>query len=308
MSEELKRLARTLLLSSLAALLLTGAVRAEVGALVTDTKNAAAARPYILGIIDESDPVGAVWTPYHNSSARYTVLNPTGWLNEDGPPSILWHPDTKTAIVAWAQKNPDGYDVVVSQHQSTGWTTPQKIAASIPYELDPYLFLDRDGRVHVVYWVEDEGTMWVEHCHAPADLSQWSDPQRVSAQGERASRPAGVYHGDLLFVAYEVETFAALGGKDVVLAQWVDGAFHYEVLATPPSNGPLWARPHSEAGRLWVDWIDTTFGSPPTGELAWLRQTQTGRWETTQYEPFTGSEERDYHVRPRARFKALTQP
>ena len=254
---------------------------------------------FILGITEDPNPVG-IWFRYSPDSATRHVLNEEGVENGDGKPSAVYNHHSKLAIVAWSRNSPDGFDVVVSRFADGAWTDPEVLASSPADELDPFLTLDpSDGSVHLLYCV-DGVVPAIFHRSAPADLSTWRAPIRVSQLGEIAVRPAAAFVAGQLHVVYEGHPFG-LGTvpREIVWAALEDQAFSGGVLATTQHAAPNWPEIHFAPGRAWIEWIDDE------GEMVWIRRDVPGIWEPLQIEPFDTIEKRDYHVRGAIKARAL---
>jgi hypothetical protein len=281
-------------------------VRGEVGVFVDPGD--AELRPlggvyHIVSLVEDPDGFPPFGRQSSAEDVRRVVLNEQGDLNGDGRPSDAFDPVSGLPIVAWARNSASGYDIVVSSYAAGAWSEPQVVAGSADDELDPSLVVDpADGTVHLFYWV-DGATPAVMHREAPADLSVWSAPVQVSSGTDAAFRPHGVFHNGVLRVAYEVHNFGTgQVPRQVVLARREGQGFVTEIMAVSYHGGPLWAEVHSHAGELWVEWIDAD------DELAWIRLGEQGTWEPTHYESFVSAADRDFHVRPGIRLKAVQQP
>ena len=280
-----------------------GDIRAEVGVAL----DASAVRgPYLHAIVDDPTPFGAAWTKFSASPSR-VVLNPQGAANGDGNPDFVFNPVSNLPIVAWARNNAGNYDVVVSAFSAGAWSSPQVVAGSSDNELDPRLVVDATGAVHLFYWVDTGTTQRVYYRHAPSDLASWSVAVSVSALGEAACRPGAAIYNGVLRVAYEVHP----GGygtipRQVVVAAYEDGTFISEIVATSNNAWELWPAARSHAGRLWVEWIDSTGASECPGEFGWIRwDSNVLQWGPKQIDPFATREERDFKVRPGIRLEAV---
>jgi len=300
--------AQRILCTALSATLLvvadTVVVRAEIGAAPDAGGMVSPKVVYELGVVDDPDPTPTGWRIVTGGIPSRIILNPNGEANGDGEPSILRHPSTGLALVAWARNSENGFDVVLSRFENGAWTEPQVIAGTPANELDPHLVLDADGIVHLFYWV-DGTTPQVLHTQAPADLSSWSSPVMVSQPAQPACRPAGAFWNGVLRVAYEVHDFGyGNSPRQVVLSRYEGGAFVPEIVAMTNNLGAVRPQVHSHAGHLWVDWIDaeTTGGS---GEVAWTRLDAGGHWDPIQFEPFANYEQREYLARGGVRMKAI---
>jgi hypothetical protein len=275
---------------------------AEIGVTIGPTPGAPKLPYELQSIIEDPEPFGIVWLRFNADGPGRAVLNDQGYPNGDGPPSILLHPGSGLPVVAWAQNSAGGFDVVVSTFQNGAWTLPQVLAGGFEDELDPNLVIDpATGDVHLFYWI-DEAQPRVMHRQAPADLSSWSPPLQVSQPNEAACRPAGVFHGGNLYVAYEDHNFGAgQAPRNVVLAQKVGGSFTPQIVAVTSHDGPNRPQIHSHDGRFWLDWIDDT------DRGAWTGMSSQGAWEPIQHEPFSGAEERDFHLRGAIRMRVIEE-
>jgi hypothetical protein len=259
--------------------------------------SAGSTNPYVLSIIDDGDPIPMGWRLISPNAGLGIPLNANGDVNGDGPPAILFNPTNSLVMVAWARNSAAGFDIVLSIFEGGTWSEPQVLAGSPEDELDPSLFLEPDGTVHLVYWVN--GTMRrVMHRQAPADLSLWSQPEQVSQAGEQACRGAGVFFNGLLRVAYEVHNFGfGQTPRQIVLAHKEETGFVPDVMAMTNYAGEARPEPHAHAGRLWLDWIDAP------GEVAWVSLDAQSHWGPLRYESFNGAIERELLVRRAIRLR-----
>jgi hypothetical protein len=285
-------------------LVASGTVRAEVGVAI----HPGGAGPSVVYILDGStedpSPINPVWRKFGLGSNMQVALNPQGEANGDGTPSLVTDAVTGLIAAAWSRNSANGFDVVVSRFESGAWTEATVVQGLSANELDPQLTLDPDGSVHLFYWVEG-ATPQVFHRIAPPDLSSWSTAVPVSAPGESACRPAGVFHNGVLYVAYELHNFGAGNTpKQVVLARFENGGFTPEVVAMTNNLGNTRPQVHSHAGHFWVDWVDyeNTDGS---GEIAWTRKNAQGQWEAINYDSFATHVEREYVVRGGVRIEVM---
>ena len=273
--------------------------RAEVGVATTGSLRV----PYVLAqITDDSDPWGGAWKRLSYDFNR-AVLNPEGFTNGDGTPSLELLSDGRV-LVAWARNSAQGYDVVASVHTTAGWSPVQVIADSTDDEVDPALAVEPNGTVHVVYTVlgQQAQESRVVYRQAPPSLAAWSAEVPVSAPGELARRPSAAWDGQTLRVAYEIDTFG-LGQtpRSVAAARLEAGAFEGEVVAVSSFVGDLAPRMHCTASRVWIDWADADH------EVAWTRLDPQGAWEPMRYEPYATLPHQEFQVRPGLR-QAATAP
>lgn len=273
-------------------------VDAEVAMQSTDSGNGPVSVLSTRIIIEDDEPIGSAWQALSGSTGD-TVLNGDGDQNGDGEPSIVLHPETGEAIAAWAKPGPGSYDIVLSRTSSGAWTAPEVLAGSSADELDPYLVIDpTDGSVHLLYWIHDAGPR-VMHRQSPADLSSWSAAVQVSLPGEIAVRPAAAFAQGSLKVVYERHDLGyGSTPRQIVLATKVGSSFSTESVGVSYEIAESWPEFHARGGRLWIDWIhgqDT---------MAWTACGPAG-WEATQFEAFSGTEDRVFRVRSRIRVQAL---
>ncbi|HEX5043317.1 MAG TPA: hypothetical protein VFV75_10455 [Candidatus Polarisedimenticolaceae bacterium] len=273
--------------------------RAEVGIVTSGEVRV----PYVLAqITDDSDPWGGAWKRLTYEFNR-TVLNPEGFLNGDGTPSIEVLPDGRV-LAAWARNSPQGFDVVMSVHDPAGWSPVQVISGSAESELDPSLAVEANGTVHVVYTVLDPQAQEsrVAHRQAPPNLAAWSAELPVSAPGELARRPSAAWDGQSLRVGYEIDPFGLGQTPRWIAAARLDaGAFEGEIVAVSSFAGDLGPRIHCTAARVWLDWTDAEH------EVAWTRLDAQGGWESLRYAAYETLPHQEFQVRPGLR-QAATAP
>lgn len=279
-------------------------VQAEVGVYLRSNQHSDLRIPFIFNtIVDGPDPFGTAWMEFSGSNTPRATLNPEGYLNNDGPPSLVYNPVSDMTLVAWSRNSASGYDVVVSHLTDDTWSAPVVLADSLDDELDPKLFVDpSDGTVHVVYWI-DELTPRVMHRQAPADLSSWSPAEQVSDPGEPACRGNGTLHDGTLLVAYEAHN-NGLGQPplEIVVATHDGSSFSTETVEISYFTDKNWPEIHSASGRLWIDWVDSA------GAVAWTRQNPQGQWEPVEYEPYSSAEELWFRIRGGIRLQVIQGP
>jgi len=251
--------------------------------------------PYVLSIIDDPDPTGRLRRRVLQTGEQRVML-PCGEVALASAPSVLFSAGMAAPIAVWSRDAGSGFDIVASRLVRGAWTPPRVVSAWPADELDPQLAQDPvDGSVHLVYWV-DGAEPFVVHRRAPADLSVWSEPEVVSAPGERARRPAASFAGGSLRVVYESYGVAEdATPRLIVLASRGELGFAREVVATADVPSPSWPRVHAAEGRLWVDWIDAP------GQMAWRRALAGGGWAPVSLESFDDGQEGSDLARGRIR-------
>lgn len=280
---------------------LSGVVVAEVGVVIRQGTDIVAAGPYLMGIIEDPDPVG-IWLRHTQLASTRVVLNENGGTNGDGLPSMAADP-YGLPIVTWGKNNGSGFDIVESHFENGAWTTPAIIASDVMTSIDPEpsIALNRQtGDIHIVYSMNDAAPK-VMHTQAPSDLSSWTPPALVSEFGENALRPSAVIHQGTLIVAYESHTSGVGNTPRQITVASSDGlgGFTYDTLTSTNGCAPNRPQLHTAGTSMWIEWIDDT------NDMAWAtRQAATG-WGSAQIEPFTDVEDRDYHARGRVKQLAL---
>lgn len=300
---------RTTNLTAVMALMIVGLASSELAMAEVGIAPGPSASPtsglYKLAIIDDGEPIGTAWHRFTSDPSR-VVLNPEGEANGDGEPSFVFNRVSGLPIVAWARNSAQGFDVVVSVFTNGVWSAPSVVAGSPANELDPDVFLDPAGNIHLVYWVANGVNQTVFHVEAPSDASSWSAPEQVSAPGEAACRAVGIVHGGVVRVAYEVHAGGyGTAPRNVVLARNDGSGFVPEVIAVTNNTSDVRPSVHCHSGELWVDWVDAHGVTEFEGETAWVRLAGNGSWEPIRYEPFTSRLERDLTVRATIRLEAV---
>jgi hypothetical protein len=276
---------------------LSSGVVAEVGVVTKQGTDIVATGPYLMSIIEDSEPVG-LWARHTTPSGTTMVLNESGSTNGDGLPSMAVDSGNSLPIVTWGRNNGSGFDIVESHFENGAWTTPVVLAAGVTTSIDPEPFVTLDRQtlgVHIVYVTNDSAPV-VMHTEAPADLSSWTSPNMVSEIGENGLRPSAIIHQGTLTVAYESHVSGVGNTPRVITVATSDGlgGFTYETITSSQGGSPNRPQLHVGMGSsMWIDWVDDM------ANVAWaIRQPGTG-WGSVQIEPFTDSEDRDYHVRGR---------
>jgi len=235
--------------------------------------------PKINVIIDDPDPTHTL-----RLRQRYVVeVVDHVWLF--GSPDQA---EPATPLVAWSRRTDSGHDVVVSRYERDAFRAPAVVAGTLADERDPRLAQDpRDGTVHLVYWIDGDAPV-VVHRTAAADLSSWSEPEVISAPGERAARPSVAIRDGVVHVVYESLGPADVeGSRLIVLAKQVERGFTREVLAATSCPLPAWPSLHVDGARTWVDWVDDA------GTIAWRGVLAGGLFQPIGREPFDGPLDRD---------------
>lgn len=223
-------------------------------------------------------------------------------IHRDGPPAMIENPFTHVSTVVWARSFDGGFDILSSSFRDGAWTDARVVAGSRENELDPQLAVGPDGALHLFYWIDGDAPRIV-HRVADSELSRWSRPRVVSRAGETPCRPFGAFHEGALYVAYEDHPLGlGRSPRNIVLARLEENGWRSQVIAVTQNPDAAHPRAHSESGILWVDWDDGA------GASAWTRMDESGRWESTRYEPYASDLEREERARVRIRVQGLGLP
>lgn len=145
-------------------------------------------------------------------------------------------------------------------------------------ELDPRIFVEQDGTLHVVWWTDGTPSR-VFLLTKPAATSTWSGPTEVVSD---ARRPSVAVSEGLLCVSYERDSAVSGMAQDVVVARRESGgSFSTEFVESSTRTDRLDPVLHVSPDRLWLDWKQDgqVFGFAATeqqsgwgavGGLSWL--------------------------------------
>jgi len=217
--------------------------------------------PMPTAITDDPGPFDKIdWDATSRTGSGYVEVGAPGRTTSVVGPALLLNPFSGRALTVWVreatatgdQDASAGGDLLLSQFDVGGWTRPVLLAEGAA---DPVVVIDpADGGVHVVYWTPGDGGVWQRQ--APADLTGWSEPVRVSDAREAAARPAALAHGGRLVIAYESH-LAGLGSaqRALVVATPRDGGFARTVVAYADFAGRNWLRLDADGPRLMLRWV-----------------------------------------------------
>jgi hypothetical protein len=194
--------------------------------------------------------------------------------HDDGSPDLFVDPTTGETIAVWAFDAVTDHDIVVGEWDGDDCRPSLEfLTSSLVDEIDPRVFVDRDGTAYVVWW-ESGLPERVLLSYRLAGSRYWEFPVEIANGGRR---PAVMVHGGRLHVAYERD---APNGQEIVLAFPGDSGHDLEVVATTTRSEALEVVMHSEVGRLWVEWKHSD------SELAYSLRLGSG-WTTPTIVPRT---------------------
>jgi hypothetical protein len=207
-----------------------------------------------LGITDGVDPIPQWWEPYRPLPPGFQ-LNTSGVLRLDGRPDVTWRPADGWPFVVWAYENQSDHDIALAHWKDGAWSAIEFLTAGASDEVDPRLFVEPDGTLHVVWCVADaaasEKIQWLER---PAQSDAWNAPVAAVPAGESGERPTVAVADGAVLVAYEREPPGASTREVVVRRQVNDGSFVEELVVLTGRAEALDPVLHVSGGKVWLDW------------------------------------------------------
>jgi hypothetical protein len=227
-------------------------------------------RTLVVGsITDDPTPIG-IWRQLRNTPSN-RALNPDGDDRGDGRPDIAWR-SGNAPVVVWSFNHGDDRDIVYSAWTGGAWLPIQFLSVGASDDLDPRIFVTPDDSFHVVWW--SEGLVPTVYLQSwSSELDGWQSAVQVSDGLIPARRPTVAVHEGRTIVAFERSPSPVNGAATdlVVATRGQDGSFQYEIVASTPRTAPLDIVLHSEAGHLWMEWIEDTanFGRSELESTGW---------------------------------------
>jgi hypothetical protein len=208
----------------------------------------------VMGIVDDTDPITqVVWQPFRSIPAE-RILNPDGFLRGDGSLDLAVHPATGWPSVVWAYNAGAHRDVAFAEWDGGAWSATAFLTGGPTDDLDPRVFVEPDGTVHVTWWTDGPvATVFVRT--RPAGSAIFGPAFQVSEGLIPSRRPSAAVTGGIFRVAYERDSAMPGAAQEIVVATaGAGGAFGFEVVASTTRSERLDVKVHSEAGHLWLDW------------------------------------------------------
>ena len=227
----------------------------------------------ILGIIEDPDPMGAIyWQPVLGEPDA-TVLNPDGDQRNDGRPSIAYYAENNWPVVVWSYGVGSDFDIAFAEWTGSEWSQVEFLTSSTENEQDPRVFVDASSNVHVIWWEPDTEDVWLTHRSAGSDV--WTTPELVAS----GRRPSVAINGEETLVAFERDADDD-DEQEVVVLSWQGANPPSEVVvATTSRSDALDPVLHVASGQIWVDWKHAD------DELAYSQRVD-GVWTTPQTVPW----------------------
>lgn len=209
----------------------------------------------LMSITDGVDPIPQIrWHAYRNDLDWVRMLNPLGDSRPDGPPSIAWKANG-WPVVVWGYLNQDDHDIAFAEWTGEDWSV-EFLTSSTEDERDPRVFVEPDGTLHVVWWINAGASSRVVLLTRNSDGDIWQNSVIVSPFEEVGRRPTVAVHEGTVRVAYErdvgTETFAE--SELVIWRRENNGSFIQEAVLDAEWVDPMDPILHVRGGRLWISW------------------------------------------------------
>jgi hypothetical protein len=235
----------------------------------------------------DPDPFLPCWTVLMDFEPGY-VLNPGGTQAGDGPPYFGFAPQMAVPpppSISWAKQVSSGnHDPVYAQFVNGAWTTPVVVSSDPGDDLDPQMWMDSGGTIHVAWWraAADGSGGEVLYASRPAGSGTFSPEEVVSLPGEKARNATMrlLPSGEVL-VGYETDPIN--GQKTVVVASKANpmAVFQPVVVTSTPVVEAAAPEVKAASGHRWTTWVDT-------GNRVGYSELLNGQWTTPSFEPIMG--------------------
>lgn len=236
----------------------------------------------IMGVItDDSDPISVTWQPFRPIPPE-RILNPSGHDRGDGRADLAYttigddpDPTGYWPIGVWAYNTGTDHDVAFAEWTGAAWSPIEFLTAGIDDDLDPRIFVEPDGTVHVVWWT-DAALDRIFLATRAAGSSAWEMPVEVASGGRRPS--VAVFDGALRVSCERQSSVPAMAQDVVVLRQEAGGSFAEEFVTSTTRTERLDAVLHATSVKLWLDWKHgaQVFGCAEYDQGAWGSVGQAG--------------------------------
>ncbi len=230
-------------------------------------------------ITDGIDPIPQLWQAYRSISNQ-RILNPSGTIRPDDEPDVAYHPTTGNPVVVWAYNNGAERDIALAYWTGTSWSAVDFLTGSADDEIDPKVFVERNGTIHVVWWVDsnDPQVMLMTRDH---DADFWEAPIQVSPVGQTGRRPSVAVFNDVLWILMErslsvgetaPQPELALFRRDAAGVEFVEHS-SYALLGVDASP-----RLDVLSGHMWASWRQsaTQFAYASFSDPGWSAVEQLG--------------------------------
>lgn len=242
----------------------------------------------IMGIIDDADPISVLWQPFRPLPSE-RILNSSGYARGDGRPDLGFRvigDDSDSfvlsPVVVWAYNAGSDHDIAIAEWTGTTWSSIEFLTNTTVDELDPRIFVEGDGTLHVTWWTM-EAPQRVLLARKPTGSSTWDAPIEVIAG---CRRPSVAVHDTGRRVSCERDSMIPGVSQEVVILREESGSFIEEAVMPTSRSMPLESVLHVAEGQLWIDWksdgqtlgyVEYTQGSwSVVGQESWLDPTWLG--------------------------------
>jgi hypothetical protein len=207
-----------------------------------------------VGITDGVDPIPQIWQDYRSLPQDW-ILNPAGVTRGDGRPDVFIRRNSGWPVVVWAFNRQTHYDIAISFWQGNAWGPIEFLTDTPENEVDPRVFVEDDGTVHVVWWVDGPDSR-VELKSRYNDTELWQTPQQVTTLNEPGRRPSVAVFDDSVWVAYERNaTESPFNVNEVAVRSLIGGdTFALEYVADTEWQAAVDPILHVRNRTFWMDW------------------------------------------------------
>jgi hypothetical protein len=202
------------------------------------------------------------------------VPNGSTLLGQGGPVDVVFTLGSGAPLVVWAAKiTGSDHDIAFAEWTGSGWSFVDFLTWDTDDDLDPRIFREPDGTVHVTWWSHETkfDTRTVLVSSRPPG-GAWSFPEQVSEPAEHAHRPTVAVVEGQLWVAYERDSVIPGMAQDLIVARRATGgSWTRETVASTGRTDRLDPILHVRADRVWLDWKDgvTELGYTEHDGAAW---------------------------------------
>jgi len=195
---------------------------------------------------------------------------------------VVNNDETGISEAVWSTTNQDGVTAAIlySTLDGDSWAPSTTLSTIGRPGVTPVLLLSPEG-VRTAVWGTAETTDRILLRTLPSNSGTWTSPLAVSDSAEVSRKPWAVLDNGNTYVSYEV---IPSSGSRIVKVAKVDPGSNVErsLIASTASTSNLETRIYSEAGHLWLDWINS-------GTALGYCENVNGSWGAVHYKSYSGT-------------------